>query len=101
MHFPCPCSVKTWVEANKTCEEDGASLVSIHSEPENAFLFALVQRGKVADVWTGLHDPKVGSKLLLILDLHFCNADHFMSINCHCQTRCCLDVDFRSLKGRL
>ncbi len=48
----------TWEEALATCREDGAELVSVHSEAENAAIL-IVTSETSRTLWLGLHKNEV------------------------------------------
>ena len=52
---------KTWRQARDACAADGASLASIHSDVENAAMFALSSAQTKESTWIGLNDLTVNS----------------------------------------
>ena len=49
----------TWDEAESACTMDNASLVSIHTTPENAAMLLAHEQNNRTSFWIGLHDPGV------------------------------------------
>ena len=49
----------TWNEAESACATDNASLVSIHTTPENAAMLLAHEENNKTSFWIGLHDPEV------------------------------------------
>ena len=49
----------TWDEAESACAMDNASLVSIHTTPENAAMLLAHEQNNKTSFWIGLHDPEV------------------------------------------
>nr|XP_054756842.1 LOW QUALITY PROTEIN: perlucin-like protein [Lytechinus pictus]XP_054756843.1 perlucin-like protein [Lytechinus pictus] len=55
------CTLKTWQEAQNSCEAHGANLVSIHSDCENAFAYDLIDSCSpqidYGFAWIGYYQP--------------------------------------------
>lgn len=62
---PFNLSAKVWSEANKTCINSGAHLVSIHSEPEDAAVLKMWSHLAVEELWIGLYDNAVSQIIIL------------------------------------
>ena len=51
----------TWQQARDACRQDGADLVSIHREVENAAVFYMSSMDSQLSTWIGLNDLQVWS----------------------------------------
>ncbi|GFO00448.1 macrophage mannose receptor 1 [Plakobranchus ocellatus] len=82
VHFTWPSSTSSppqlstqrenWFQAQSVCESQGGSLVTIHDQATNDFLFTVLLSNKAANVdsgfWIGLRDSTVGGGFIWIDD---------------------------------